>query len=236
MSFTLDNKAALRRGFFRILGVAPLDDSVSEHDSEAEETVNYFIQHGLWNAQAFLVTNTDANRWKATSGALTVLGTDATGGRSVALADDFLRLAGDEHHSALFDTGNQYRPWGTMVDPRTSQGIVGSSAYWVEDDTIRFSMGATIPAGLQYNYFQRHAVLDEDTAINFQLDLRPLIVAEAAALALAESWVPFDDAKTEANIQRNQAYWRSMATSRSRRTRRPSQFRKEPNPSGSNWL
>lgn len=247
MSSALSNRSGLRRAFYRILGLSAQDTGHSEHDSSTLETVDYFIMHGLWAAQYYIVTNTDWHRWISTKSVDTTSGsasTEATGvllgtddtpqGKYVVLEDDFLRLNGDDKRSGLFDGDNQ--PWGVMIDPRESHQFTGSF-FFIEGDRLRFTEGANIPSDLYYEYIARHPEITQDsTAIDFPTEMRPMIVAEAAAMAVAESWLPFSDRDTERRILQNQERWRQLATSKARRTRRPRQLRADHNPYGSNWM
>jgi hypothetical protein len=233
----------LRRAFYRLLAISPQDDAVTEHESEAEETVNYFIQHGLWNAQYWLLTNTSLRKWIQEVGPITWLTDSTTGDRYVELPDDFIRLAGDDNNTAFFyRTSSQAQrrlPWGNEMDQRDKLNYSGAG-YYIENDRIVLARRADVSSGrnLYYDYYYRHAVLDEEETIDFPVDIRPLIVAEAAAMALSESWLPFEDIESENKILRNLAYWRNVASSKARRSRTPQKLRGRNVPSnyGTNWM
>lgn len=231
MPATLDDRADLRRAFFRLIGIAATDAALAEHDSEVEETVNYFIQHGLWNAQSWMLNMTVYRGWKTTSEP-TWLGSFSEGGKYMVLPTDFLRAAGDDQNSP-FLLSNGYR-WGQEVEP-SARGAKGDFFY-VEGDRIYLTSDTAPPAGTLLEYHRRHANLSEETELDFPLADRPLIVAEAAAMALAESWLPFDSTDAERRVLQNLNYLRTVAAPRQRKTRTPMKYRGRKNYHGSQWF
>lgn len=219
MAFTLDDRTDLRRAFFRLTDTSAADTSLIEQDTESNEAVHYFIQHGLWSAQDFLLSSGAASRWLKVGTAITWSGSDDTGGRYVALPADFLRLAGDENRSALSEANNVR--WGQQLNEEES-GAYGDY-YYLKNERLYLTRGASPQNTLYINYHHRHEVLAADnTTIDFPLLDRPLIVAWAAQHALADNWLPDTAA---AKVQQAMAYWKREAASRARRTRQPAKLR-----------
>ena len=251
MAFVIENRPDLRRAFYRLLAISANDDALTEHDSEIQETVHYFIQSGIWNAQYWLLTNTEVKRWLRVFGPILlapdlsrptapVWELDAVSGRlSVELPDDFIRLAGDAEDTGLYlqrggSTGA--RVWGQQIDQREKNRLRGNWFY-IENDRLVLTPTANPPAELYFDFYYRHPLLTkDDDPLEFPVDVRPLIVAEAAVMALSESWLPFEEPESESRILRNLDYWRRISSSRGRQTRRPQRFRGRKNPYGTNWF
>lgn len=247
VEFTINNRPDIKRAFYRLLGIGPNDDALTEYDSEAEETVHYFIQHGLWNAQYWLLTNTPIKNWISAHGPIVTdgsgngttifdwSGSDSTGGQYVALPTDFIRLVGDEEDTALY-TLSDFRGWGSEATQRKKHKWRGSS-YYLENDRLYLALNARPKNNLYFDYYARHAELDDEAdTLDFPIDIRPMIPAEAAVIALSESWLPFEDMDTSVKIINNLEYWRGIASSRGRRSRTPVKYRARHNPAGTNWL
>lgn len=201
MPFLTENRAALRRRFYALTGTSSTDDALTEHDGEANEQLHYYVQHGVWRAQRWLIDHGYADGWLTTSGALSFSGTETTdGGKYWSLPADFLRLAGDDTvaRSALRQPDGTR--WGQYVEDErdlynrrgdfyTIRGGGGNSAgttgkLWV-------AVSAAPPSDLVLDYHHRHAVLSDDvTALDFPQDVGMLCVAEAAAMAMDEAWLP----------------------------------------------
>lgn len=227
MSFLLDSRAALLRQFYHHLGTDATDDALIEHDSETLEQAHRYLQFGLWNAQAYLVGLGLGERWRAVSSTLSWSGAEATsGGRFLSMADGgsfarFLKLAGDEDHSALRQpNGTQ---WGMQIDERSRFERWGNFYYLLGDDQLWVTKGANPPSTLVADYYQRHAILEDATVIDFPVDLTPLVPAEAALMALGDAWVPVDK-EQKAEIRDAHRRWRKEAAKR-RRSRSPKRMR-----------
>lgn len=232
-AFTLANRAALRRAFYRLTGTSATDDQLSEHDTESNETVHYYLHRGLWSAQEYLVTVGGWSRW-VTRVALGAWSTDGEGRRYVALPDDFLRLAGDERESALLEDG---RAWGSLIPGPDSDHSPYVAGYWIEGDRLYAGRTASVPAGLTLKYIARHPVItsdDETTpagAIDFPLVERPLIVAFAAYhFSRDPSFLGDRDA-----MQVELATAKAEAARRSRTSREPNKLRPPPG-LGTHWF
>jgi len=253
VAFVIENRPDLRRAFYRLLAISPNDDALTEHDSEIQETVHYFLQSGIWNAQYWLLTNTEVKRWLRPVGPI-LLSPDSnnpeapvwvrdpvSNSLSITLPTDFIRLAGDAQDTALYlqqGGGNTSggRVWGQQIDQRDKNRMRGNWFYLLNDE-LRLTPTANPPANLFFDYYYRHPLLTEDDdPLEFPVDVRPLIVAEAAVMALSEAWLPFEEPESESRILRNLDYWRRISSSRARQTRRPQQFRGRKNPYGTNWF
>lgn len=229
MSFLLSSRAALLRQFYHHLGTAADDDGLTEHDATASEQALRYLQFGLWNAQTELIDRGRGERWRTTSGTLSGWqGSDsADAGRWLSLADGgaftrFLRLAGNDESSAL-RTPDGTR-WGWEISERKRFDVRGDYWYMLGDDQLWLARGATPPATLLADYYQRHALLDADgVAIDFPEDLTPLIAAEAAFLAIHDVWVPIEDSQ-QAKVVGIRNHWLEKA-GRRRRTRTPDRMR-----------
>lgn len=229
-SAPLNTVADLRRALARLLGFDPGGDAGEEFDSEFGETFYFLLTHGIWNAQTWFLTETPYRGWKATatdgdSSGFAIAAADASDGtRTVTMPTDLLRLAGDAKRSA-FRKADGSR-WGQLLpEPTDAWG----NYYWWDGDDILIAKGATVPTGLQLEYHQEHDALEENTTVVFPLKDRPLIVGEAAVLALNEAWVPIDDDRIAQAVTGHVSLARRNALRRSRRDFRPSSFRRYPN-------
>lgn len=229
MGFLLDSRAALLRQFYAHLGTSAADGALTEHDSETLEQAHRLLQFGLWNAQQVLIDAGLGGRWQTTSAALSAwTGSDATtAGRYIDVSDAggfftrFLRMAGDDRNSAIRETDG--KRWGTEISERDRFDARGNYWYMLGDDQLWVTVGADPSATLVADYFQRHALLEEATTIDFPVELTPLITLEAAELALADNW-PGVDSEHKAEIRQGVREWRKRA-SKSRRTRTPKRMR-----------
>lgn len=231
MSFLLDSRAALLRQFYHHLGTSASDGALTEHDSVTLEQALRHLQFGLWNAQSHLIDCGKGDRWRTTSDALaTWSGAEATdGGRYVSLADGgyftrFLRLAGDDSNSALREPDGTR--WGTEILERDRFERRGNYYYLLGDDQLWLARGAAPSTTLIADYYQRHAVLEEATVIDFPVELAPLISLEAADLALADNFVAVDN-EQRGEIRNGLKNWRARA-GKSRRSRTPKRMRARP--------
>ena len=231
---TLTTLPDLRRVFYRLLGISELDDALAEHDSEVMETIDYFIQHGLWNAQSWMLAYTPYKGWRKET-ALTFTGTYGTGGKTAPLPSDFLRAAGSEARSAFRNSDGTR--WGVQLTPES----LGSrnDAYFIDDDKAWATRDTVPGSGHVFEYHYSHEVLMDDasaTPLVFPLRERPLIPAEAAMLAIAEAWIPDPDPALKVGVTQNLSSLRSTAATRLRPTRQPTKFRSRRNRAGTQWF
>lgn len=219
MGYSLDSLSALRRDFWLATNTSATDDALTEQDGEPYEKTHRLLQHGLWEAQAWVIENVDPWRWTKTSDTLAFSGADSTdGGKHADLPSDFLRLAGDDIDSALRSPDGTR--WGKLI-PQFKRHFSGDY-YYLRDEQLWLARSANPPADLVMDYHYRHALLTTDAGetentLDFpELD-RPLIVAYAAWLATRESWFP-GDAELVAKIEATLEFWQERVAGRARRT------------------
>ena len=230
MATYLDSKADLRRTFYSIMGIEPDDPAITAFDADPEETVDRLLYQGLLNAQSWMITWTPYRGWKSTV-QLTLGDAETDGTRFAAFPSNLLRMAGDERTSPLLYSDG--RRWGQMVDDRDPS--IWGSYFWLDNGTdsdglyvdgIRFAKGASIPTtGIYLQYHYRHAELDDDTNIEFPLEDRILIPAEAAVIAVHEAWAPLVEESDQQMVLRNLMQHRKHAAERARRSRQGQKFR-----------
>lgn len=239
MSTTLDNRAELRLAFYRLTGFSDGDGSLSEHEVQSGDTVNSWLQEGLWEAQSWYLSNADPHLWKRT---IPLAVEEDDEGKFVRLPGDFLRLYGDQENSAIRKPGSSR--WGRLIPPEDGQRRAYAS-YWIENrDRLRFSRGTSVETGLVLDYNYRHPVLSSDDegddeegaygVIDFPVEDRRLIVALAAEIASQHPSFPagFERAM---QIQRYADQLKTRIYTRARRTREPRKVR-HPRGLGSHWL
>jgi hypothetical protein len=237
MSATFDNRAELRRGLLRLLAMSTSDGSLAEHEATGGDTLNHFIQHGVWEAQSYLLSHVDPDRWRKRSSAITWSGADSTdGGRYVELASDFLRLYGNRERSALVEADG--KRWGRQLDTPLDRYEVRGDYYWVDRtsnaDRLWIAKAASPPTTLYYEYNYRHPTFSDDsTAAEFPSQHTPLIVAFAADYAAHHPFFPGGD-ELRGAIARNLAYWKASVYVGARRTREPRKV-KSGNVIGTRW-
>jgi hypothetical protein len=237
-SIQLLGRTHLRAAFFNLLNTSADDEALGEHYADATEAANVYIQRGLESAQAFVIDFGDPSYWLVRSQPLTWSKDEVTGtvvsadlGWWATLLSDFLRLAGDEHHSALLDADG--RPWGRQIDPRDRHEYRGAEAYYLGRYGRLYLVPETSPpANASMEYYRRVLPLTSDDylttagAPDFQpVADRWIIVAFAADHAIYDSW-PAGGAEMERKIRQNLAYWKEEMIRRWRRTRQPRRLRR----------
>ncbi|MFW6010490.1 MAG: hypothetical protein ACOC9H_01095 [Gemmatimonadota bacterium] len=233
MAHLLETRADLRRAFYLLTGTSAADSAIAEHDSEPGDTVNNWLQLGLWEAQYWIITHASPTRWierwSVAKGDWE--GSDQTGGKYVELPDDFIRLRATTDWSGLFrENGDR---WGSLLpdddDWRTRRG----DFYWIENDRLRLTRLARPPNPVEVEYYQRHIRLTSDNSdddggvIDFPMQDRPLIVGLAAQEAADHPSFPGDTEKV-AKISRYVKRWQERVRSRGRRTREPRKVKHQP--------
>lgn len=222
--FLLSNRADLRRAVSRLLSTDGDDDALTENGEAQGDVLNGIVQFGLWNAQKWMI-RTGFRQWLATSDALTFDAAAADGTRSVALPDDFLRLAGDEREGALLDSRG--RPWGGMIPVRQKRRA-GPGAYWIENKRLVLGPRSSPPSGAYIEYHYRHPILatddEADDPLLFDEDWTPLIPAEAAVVGVHEGWF-LRSQEDEAKVLRNRKFWRDEIAPWVRSSQEPQKLR-----------
>ena len=215
----------------RLTGTLADDDFFTQRGESANEVVETYLTRGARNAQRFCL-KMGFGGWRKRSAALTWSGTDDTvGGRYTALPTDFLRAYGDRRFSALVNpNGDAY---GQEIGPEESRQK--GDGYYFRGEQLWLARGSSPPTTLYLEYHFKHpdwtGLADAD--IDFPMDARYLIVAEAANVFKEENGLPgFTDMETK--IERALARAREEARDVVRPTKSPRQFRK-PQRFGNRW-
>lgn len=217
-----DSIAKIKRQFHRLVGSPSDDQALVEHGEAVDEVVELALTRGVRNAQRWMLKN-GYGGWRTRSAALSFSGADTTdGGRYTSLPVDFLKAYGSRKpgRSALVQAnGNR---WGQEIDD--DQDNLTGDLYYIRGDELWIARRATLPVGdLFLDYHYTHPPFDsdlDDGDIDFPLEARALIPAEAAYFAMTESWLPgAQDYELKITGARNMA--REEARLVSRTTKQP---------------
>ncbi len=228
---SLTDRASILRAFYRLTGTSGDDGAMTQYDDTTLEGVYNLLQHGVWDAQLFLIQLGEEARWLKTETLTSSWsGADATdGGRYTALPSNFLRLAGDEEQSALHYPNG--RPWGRLIEFRDRRRA-GINCYWLQGDddggdpdNLWISRGSAPPSTLEIDHHFEHPTLADGTTVHFPKEHRPLIPAFAAERAIGESWLPIGE-KGRQIIDVNLTKLKRKARSQVRRSQQPRKIRR----------
>lgn len=181
----------IKRSWYRLVGSESEDDALTNLGEDTDEVAYLALTDGSRRAQRWMLSNGYVG-WRQRSSALSFSGTDAAdGGRFVALPTDFLRAYGSGRvgRSALTEASG--RRWGREVTP--NEDHLEGDGYYIRDEQLWLTRKATPPATLFLDYHYKHPAWDddlEDADIDFPMDARSLIVAEAAVSAMHDNWLP----------------------------------------------
>lgn len=239
MATTLLNRRELRLAFYRLTGLSDDDGVLREHEANAGDTVDGWLQEGLWEAQSWYLSHADPNLWVKRLGPLDVEPAEDGGGlRYTILPTDCLRVAGDQENSAL-----RYRDgkrWGIMKPPEM-EGLGATNSYHVEDRRLYYGRFAGLPHdGLWLKYHYRHPLLTADSeteaggVIDFPTEDRRLIPALAARIATEHPSYP-GSMERAMFVHRRVDDLQKRIYTRARRTREPRKVR-HPRALGSHWM
>ena len=219
----MDTVGKVKAEFYRLVGTLP-DDGALVENSEAQDDVAYlYLTRGSRAAQRWML-KMGYGGWRKRSAALTWSGTDAAdGGRYATLPTDFLRACGSQRQSALREANGD--GWGQEIIVYDEQ--LEGDGYYFRGDTLWLARTAAPPTTLYLDYHYTHPAWSASVTIDFPMDARALIVAEAADAAKAENWLPGDQAM-EVKIGRALAQAREEARDVARPSRQPRQFKKAP--------
>lgn len=214
----------IRWAFYRLVGTDAEDTALTDQ-GEAENDIAYlYLTRGCRNAQRYMLKH-GYSGWRARSAALSFSGSDAAdGGRYVSLPTDFLRAAGNQKVSCLRAANGD--PWGQEVDDRDE--LARGDAFYFRGDELWIARTANLPSTLYLHYHYQHPAWSGELAdadIDFPIDARALIVAEAANVAKEEEWL-VGGADLEQKIERNLVRAREEARDVVRLTRQPRMFGK----------
>ena len=234
MDAVLRDLAALRRAFYALVGSSSDDEALTDNAGALNETVDYHIQHGIWDAQEHLISAGLGNRWVSAFDVTreeVIHPTTDDRVSAVFLPDDFLRLVADQRRSAVTLGG---RPWGQLAPVERLDSVQGREFFYLENGFINFTT-AVPPAGLKVAYHYRHAILvDTDQFLDFPEMERPLIVAYAGASFADTADFTGDDSLYQ-RIQVNLSQKQARAARRARQTREPKKLRPK-DTIGSHWM
>ena len=207
----------LRRGFYRLVGALPEDPSTNEHSAGKHDLADEYLTLGLRAAQRWLIEN-GYHGWITVSDPLEFEDPGAGfGGKRAPLPDDFMQAFGSDRRSALVKSDGS--GWGREVDGRNPS--VTGDVYWIPD-LLNVWVGnrAQPPSGLRLRYHYRHAPMEPGVTIEFPVEARRLIVAEAGQYAREDAWLPGGQ-DMETKIERAQQKARTQARRVARMTRSP---------------
>jgi hypothetical protein len=225
----LDTVARCVQAFYRLVGTESGDTELTLRD-EAENDVAYlYLTRGARSAQRYMLRNgwggwlkrSDVRTWEGTD--------DANGGRYTTLPPDFLRAAGDHSRSPLVEPNGDR--WGGLVEQ--DQNEVRGNGCYIRGFRLWLLRGAQPPDVLHLEYHYRHAAWSDSVVIDFPLQARWLVVAEAASAAKDESWLP-GGPDLEIKIERAVQNARKEALDIARQTRAMKQLKK-PRRYGNRW-
>jgi hypothetical protein len=199
-------------GFFRLLGSEASDDALVAHGEAVDDVVYGFLTRGCRSAQRTML-KLGYQGWRKRSAALAWSGTDdADGGRYSALPSDFLRTCGSKRMSALREADGD--GWGQEVDAGEGEQAKGNG-YYVLGGNLWLCRRASPPATLYLAYHYTHPLWSAAlTTVDFPVDARSLIIAEAANVAKEENWEvigPEGAQKIERNLMRAKEEARDVA-------------------------
>lgn len=217
----LDTVAKITDTFYRLVGTEDGDTALTEHGEAADEVAQLCLTHGCRQGQRWML-KCGYGGWRQRSSALTFSGADATdGGKYVALPSDFLQAYGNQHlqRSALVEANGDR--WGREIE--ADEDHMTGDLYYIRGDQLWLARQAAPPTTLYLDYHYKHPAWDDDLddgEIDFPLEARILIPAEAAAYGMTQNWLP-GDREYERKIATARLEAREAARLISRRTKQP---------------
>lgn len=182
----LDTVAKVVAAFYRLTGTRSDDDALVEQGESVGDVAYTSLTLGCREAQRWML-KCGSGEWRKRSAALSFSGTDAAdGGRYATLPSDFLRAWGSGNESALVEADGD--SWGREVTSRDTQ--LKGDGYYIMGSTLWLTRSAAPPSTLYLLYHYVHPAWSASVTIDFPMDARSLIVAEAAQAAMAENWLP----------------------------------------------
>lgn len=229
-SVDLDSAEKVYDTFYRLLGTDKDDPELTRLGEASNEVADIYLTRGVRRAQRWML-DCGYWGWKKRSAALTWTGTDsADGGQSTTVPTDFLRAAGNERESCLTEAnGNR---WGQQILPgeRDLQG----DYFYFQGDKLWLARTAAPPTTVYLEFFYRHPVWSASVTIDFPLEARGLIPAEAANLAKEENWLP-GGPEMRVDIERAVSRARDEARHIARLTKEPRRMRRPYYRAGNRW-
>lgn len=227
----LDTVSKLKDAFYRLTGVTESDATLQRRGESAGDVANYYLTRGARAAQRYMIQQ-GYGGWRKNSSALSFTD-NSDGSQKVTLPSDFLRAYGRRHPdmSALVDTNGD--AWGTEI--HAEEDYRKGDLYYFRGDELYLARQASPPTTLYLDYHYLHPSFEglADADIDFPVEARPLIVAEAADQAKEDAWLP-GGREMEQRIARALARAQADARRIARPSRQPRTFRKAPR-YGNRW-
>lgn len=219
----------IREAFYSLVNTDSTDQELQARGEATNERCDISLTRGCRKAQRFMLDK-GYGGWRKRSSALSWTGTDATtGGRYATLPADFLKAYGNKRVSALRKANGDQ--WGMEIDAYND--FWKGNFYYFRGDEVWIGRTAVLPTTLYLEYHFLHPEWNDSVTIDFPIEARPLIVAEAANVAKNESWLP-GDIELEAKIIRELTSARDEARDIARRSKALMEF-KRPRRYGNRW-
>lgn len=217
----LSTVARVLAAFYRLVGTLSDDEALTEQGEATDDVAYLYLTQGTRDAQRWML-GMGYGGWRKRSSALSFSGTDAAdGGRYTALPTDFLRAYGSRKKSALREADGD--PWGTEIGP--DEDTRRGDLYYIRGEQLWLARNASPPTTVYLDYHYQHPAWSASVTMDFPMDARSLIVAEAANAAKEENWFllgPDSDQK----IERARMRARERARGVARQTKSPRQFQR----------
>lgn len=222
----LDTVDKVRMAWYRLVGMTTSDKALETRGESADDVAYLHLTRGCRAAQRHLL-RMGYGGWRKRSSAITSWsGTDdADGGRYTSLPTDFLRAYGNRRFSALVEADGDR--WGEEIGPEDAHQK--GDFYYIRDTSgtrqLWLTRNASPPATVYLEYHYQHPTWNSGVTIDFPLEVRALIVAEAAVRAMDEVWFP-GGPDMEGKIERAWLRAREEARHFARQNKGPRTFRK----------
>jgi len=225
----LDGIAEHREEFYRLVNTDETDQELTLRGETENQICDMALTRGCHRAQRYLLKH-GYRGWRKRSTALSFSGADATdGGQYADLPSDFLKAFGSRRVSALRKANGDQ--WGQEIEDY--QDFWKGNYYYIRGDELWVTRTAVLPTALYLEYHYKHPVWNDSVTIDFPIEARYLIVAEAANVAKDHSWLT-GDVELEAKIVRALDTAREEARSIAPRTRSQKLFQ-APRRFGNRW-
>jgi hypothetical protein len=212
------------QAWYRLVASVSGDQSLEEQDEATDEVGYINLTRGCRLAQRSMI-RMGFGGWRKRSSALVFTGSDAAdGGRFVALPSDFLRAYGNQRRSALVEANGDR--WGQQINEEDDH--LKGDLYYIRGEELWVARTAKLPTTFFLDYHFKHPVWEanlDDGDIDFPLEARALIPAQAAYTAMHDNWLP-GGRELESKIERAVKLAEKEARYIVRSTKQPRQFRK----------
>ncbi len=193
----LTTPAIVLAAFYRLVGTDEDDPALIEHGEAENDVAFQYLTRGARTAQRWMLKQ-GYDGWRVRSTALTFSGSDdVDGGRYASLPTNFLRAYGNRKRSALVEAGGNR--WGREIDPE--QDDWRGDGYYIRGEQLWLTRMASPPTTLYLDFHFKHPTWTASVTIDFPMDARALIIAEAANVAKEENWLT-GGRELEAKIER----------------------------------